>query len=122
MFVYLCWLGTFPELVVQYQQQQHRVSWVRWVWWEGGAGVVVRPIMYFNIIFTQNLELSYIDLSAESADYFCPTIIKKMLNFVSPFFDCLFYWLKLIYEIGLLNGGINMKHICSDEKQTDRCS
>jgi hypothetical protein len=28
--MYLCWLGTFPELMVQ-QQQQHGVSW-------GGVG------------------------------------------------------------------------------------
>ena len=26
----LCWIGTFPESMVQ-QQQQHRVSWVGWV-------------------------------------------------------------------------------------------
>ena len=36
--MYLCWLGTFPESMVQQQQQQHRVSWGGWggVGWGGG--------------------------------------------------------------------------------------
>ena len=36
--MYLCWLGTFPESMVQQQQQQHRVSWV------GGWGGWSEPL------------------------------------------------------------------------------
>ena len=37
--MYLCWLGTFPDSMVQ---QQHRISWEGWSGWGGG---VVKPNM-----------------------------------------------------------------------------